>query len=165
MEDEERRSNCQTLIGTGPIPTANTIRNLLDGCPSDAFDPLLPRCLDIHSERSAVEPFLRLDKRILIALDGVEFHKSYRIHCARCSIRYSGKAKKKQRIHSMVAAAVVADGHSRALPLMPEFVPPQSDPAADTAIGNARQKQDCEHNAAKRWIGKHAATLAVFTNR
>ena len=166
MEDEEQRSNCQTLFDTEAIPTDNTIRNVLDGCPSDAFDPLFPLGLDTLRDNGALEPFLRLDKRILIALDGIEFHKSYSIHCDICSTRHTGSAKRRQFFHSMVAAAVVADGHSRALPLMPEFIQPQSDPAAcDTALGDNRQKQDCERNAAKRWIGKHAATLAPLPPR
>jgi len=47
----------------------------------------------------------------------------------------------------MLAATVVAPGHSKAVPLMPEFIAPQ----------DGADKQDCERNAVKRWFGKHHA--------
>jgi hypothetical protein len=51
--------------------------------------------------------------------------------------------------HSMLAATVVAPGHSKVVPLMPEFIAPQ----------DGAEKQDCERNAVKRWFGKHHARL------
>ena len=163
MQDQEQRSNCQTLFGIGRIPTDDCIRSLLDGCPSDAFDALFPACLDTLAQHGALDPFLRLDGRLLIALDGIEFHKSYKIHCDCCSTRHVGKARTPQYFHSMVCPVVVADGHNRVIPLMPEFVQPQHDPAAqDTALTGQRHKQDCERNAAKRWICLYFRLLAAY---
>ena len=161
MEHQAQCSNCQTLFGIERIPTDNSIRNLLDGAPTDAFDALFPRCLDILDDHGAFKPFRRLDDRLLIALDGIEIQCSYKINCPHCSTRHVGQAKTPQYFHSMIGAAVVADGHDRVIPLMPEFIKPQSDPAAsDTELTGERQKQDCERNAAKRWISKHAKDLA-----
>ena len=163
MQDSEARSNCQSLFSIQRIPTDNSIRSLLDGCPSDAFNALFPACLDTLADNGALAPFLRLDNRLLIALDGIEFSKSCKIHCKHCSTRHVGKASTPQYFHSMVCPAVVADGHNRVIPLMPEFVKPQHDPAAhDTELTGQRQKQDCERNAAKRWISKHASNLAPY---
>ena len=147
MQDEEARSNCQSLFGIERIPTDNCIRNLLDGCPADACNPLFPACLDTLAEHGALAPF----QRLLIALDGIEFHNSYKIHCDRCCTRHVGQAKTPQYFHSLVCPAVVADGHNRVMPLMPAFIGPRSDPAAgDPDLSGQRQKQDCERNAAKR---------------
>ena len=163
MQEEEARSNCQSLFGIERIPTDNCIRSLLDGCPSDAFNALFPACLDTLAEHGALAPFLRLDNRLLIALDGIEFHKSYKIHCDCCSTRHVGKARTPQYFHSMVCPAVVADGHNRVIPLMPEFIGAHSDPAAsDASLTGQRQKQDCERNAAKRWISQHVSNLAAY---
>ena len=163
MQDAEARSNCQSLFAIERIPTDNSIRSLLDGCPADAFDALFPACLDTLADHGALDPFRRLDNRLLIALDGIEFSQSYKIHCDHCSTRHVGQAKTPQYFHSMVCPAVVADGHNRVIPLMPEFVKPQQDPAAqDTALTGQRQKQDCERNAAKRWIPKHLSNLAPY---
>src|SRR5919112_4876602 len=49
----------------------------------------------------------------------------------------------------MLAATVVAPSHAMALPLMPEFIAPQ----------DGAEKQDCERNAAKRWLATHAKRL------
>ena len=163
MQDAEARSNCQSLCGINSIPGDSTIRSLLDGCPSDAFDALFPLCLDTLARHGAPDPFLRLDGRLLVAPDGIEFHKSCKIRCDHRSTRHVGKAKTPQHFHSMVRPAVAADGCNRVVPLMPEFIRPRHDPAArDTELSGQRQKQDCERNAAKRWIGKHADDLQPF---
>jgi len=49
-----------------------------------------------------------------------------------------------------MAAMIVAPGHNMALPLMPEFISPQ----------DGAEKQDCERNAAKRWLSAHHARVA-----
>jgi len=49
----------------------------------------------------------------------------------------------------MLAATVVAPGHAMALPLMPEFIARQ----------DGAEKQDCERNAAKRWMSTHGERL------
>jgi hypothetical protein len=43
------------------------------------------------------------------------------------------------------AATVVAPGHAKIVPLMPEFIAPQ----------DGAEKQDCERNAVKRWFARH----------
>jgi hypothetical protein len=45
----------------------------------------------------------------------------------------------------MLAATIVAPGHSRAIPLEPEFVVPQ----------DGHDKQDCESRAVRRWLAAH----------
>ncbi len=50
--------------------------------------------------------------------------------------------------HSMLAATIVVPGQRHCLHLMPEFI--------ETFDGN--DKQDCERNAAKRWLGSDKAT-------
>jgi hypothetical protein len=49
----------------------------------------------------------------------------------------------------MLAATVVAPGHSKVVPLAPEFIVKQ----------DGAEKQDCERNAVKRWHEKHGARL------
>ena len=49
----------------------------------------------------------------------------------------------------MLAATLVAPGHNMVVPLMPEFIAKQ----------DGAEKQDCERNAAKRWLAAHAARV------
>ena len=74
---------------------------------------------------------------------------SQKIGCPHCLTRKRSNGKV-ESYHTMLAATVVAPGHSKAVPLMPEFIAPQ----------DGAEKQDCERNAVKRWFGKHHARLA-----
>ena len=163
MEKSRARSNCRSLFGVHKIPCDNTIRSLLDGASPHAFDPLFPLCLETLDRHAALDDFRRLDNRLLVALDGIEFHKSYKIKCDCCSTRHVGQAQTPQYFHSMVCPAVVADGHNRVLPLMPAFIQPRHDPAAsDTDLSGQARKQDCERNAAKRWISRYLNNLGTY---
>ena len=160
MLEQSARSNCHSLFGVGGIPCDNHIRNLLDGPDASLFNNVFSLCLDTVRDHGALQPFLRLDGRILVALDGIQIHCSNSIHCEQCSVRHVGKHKREQYFHTMLAATVVADGHNRVIPLMPEFVQPQHDPAASQPeLSEQQRKQDCECNAAKRWLDSHLPAL------
>ena len=146
LEEGHRRSNCQTLFGMTAIPTDNYIRLMLDGAPTAAFDPLFFKAI---AAEGVLDPFRRLGGRILIALDGTEHFCSRKIHCARCSTRRRTDGGT-EYFHAFLGASIVAPGHKQVLPLPPEFIAPQ----------DGAEKQDCERNAAKRWLTRHAPALA-----
>ena len=163
MQRENSRSNCHTLFGVQAIPCDNRIRDLLDGVDPDRFAELFPLCLNAVGEQGALAPFERLGGRLLVALDGIQIHCSDTIRCAQCSIRHVGAQQREQYFHTMLSATVVADGHSLVLPLMPEFVQPQQDPGADQPeLSEEQRKQDCERNAAKRWLPAHIDELRPY---
>ncbi len=145
------RSNCQTLFGMAAIPTDNHIRTMLDGAPPAAFDGLFFNALGRLVAADALAPFQRLDGRVLIALDGTEYHGSRKIHCQQCSTRRRADGGT-EYFHSFLGASLVAPGHTKVLPLPPELIAPQ----------DGAEKQDCERNAAKRWFAKHATALAPY---
>lgn len=163
MRKQSARSTCRALFGVERIPCDNHIRNLLEGPDPSFLSDLFPLCLDTVRDYGALDSFRCLDDRLLVALDGIQFHCSDSIHCEQCSTRHVGKHKKPQYFHTMLAAAVVADGHSRVLPLMPEFVQPRNDPAASQPdLPEKQRKQDCERNAAKRWLRSHLPALLPY---
>src|SRR6516162_7185394 len=86
---------------------------------------------------------------VLIALDGTEYHRSTKLHCACCSTRECSGGTT-EYFHTLVAATLVAPGHSRVVPLEPEFVVPQ----------DGHDKQDCESMAARRWLAAHGPSYA-----
>ena len=146
LAEGQGRSNCQTLFGISAIPTDNYIRLMLDGAPPAAFDPLFMQAIETPE---VLTPFKRLDGRILVALDGTEHHCSRKVHCARCSTRKRSDGGT-EYFHAFLGASIVAPGHQHVLPLAPEFIVPQ----------DGAEKQDCERNAAKRWLARHGASLA-----
>jgi hypothetical protein len=146
LEDGHGRSNCQTLFGMIAIPTDAYIRLMLDGVPPSAFDPLFFKTI---ATEGVLAPFRRLGERVLIALDGTEHFCSRNIHCARCSTRKRSDGGT-EYFHAFLGASIVAPGHKQVLPLPPEFIASQ----------DGAEKQDCERNAAKRWLAGHGPAVA-----
>jgi len=149
LAEGRARSNAHTLFGLGRIPCDNQIRQLLDGAPPAHFDDEFHAIVEDLDRRGALAPMRCLDGRTLIALDGTEFFRSRKLHCPNCSTRKRADGGT-EHFHPMLAAALVAPGQSRALALPPEFIQPQHGAA----------KQDCEREAAKRWLRRHGARCA-----
>ena len=149
LEDGRGRSNAQTLFGMAALPCDNHIRQMLDGAPTEHFDPVFAHIVKDLDESGGLKPFRRLDQRVLIALDGSEHFCSRKISCPHCSTRKRSDGEI-EYFHSFVGATLVAPGHTIVLPLPPEFVRPQ----------DGAKKQDCEPNAARRWLSRVGANYA-----
>ena len=148
LEKGQGRSNCQTLFGIEKIPSDNYIRDMLDGVEPALLAPCFERMEQLLLEPAMGEAFGRLGGRTLIALDGSEYFCSQKITCPHCQTRKRSNGKV-ESYHSMLAATVVAPGHSKVVPLSPEFIVKQ----------DGAEKQDCERNAIKRWLDQHGARL------
>ncbi len=148
LEKGQGRSNCQTLFGIEKIPSDNYIRDMLDAADPALLAPCFARLETLLAEPPMRQAFARLGARTLVAWDGTEYFCSQKIGCPHCLTRKRSNGKV-ESYHAMLAATVVAPGHSKVVPLMPEFIAPQ----------DGAEKQDCERNAVKRWFGKHGARL------
>ena len=148
-------SNCRTLFGMEKIPCDNHIRSMLDEVAPECLFGQFNGIVSHLEEHGGLDNFRRLDDRLLIALDGTEYFTSRKLSCCNCSHRERRNGKK-EYFHTMVSAAVVVPGDSRALPLQPEFVTPQ----------DGHEKQDCERAAVKRWLAawgeSHAPLRPVY---
>ncbi len=142
------RSNCETLFGMAAIPSDNYVRLMLDGASPAAFDGLFMKAIEAAGP---LTPFQCLDGRVLIALDGSEHFCSRKIKCPQCSTRRRSDGGT-EYFHAFLGASMVAPGHKQVLPLPPEFIAPQ----------DGAEKQDCERNAAKRWLARQAAAVAAL---
>ena len=139
------RSNCETLFGMSAIPSDNYIRLMLDGAAPAAFDGLFFKAIEVAGP---LTPFQCLNGRVLIALDGTQHFCSRKIKCRQCSTRRRSDGGT-EYFHTFLGATLVAPGHKQVLPLPPEFIVPR----------DGAEKQDCERNAAKRWLTRHSATV------
>ena len=148
LEKGHGRSNCQTLFGIEKIPSDNYVRDMLDAADPALLEPCFARFEQLLAEAPMRQAFGRLGGRTLIAWDGTEYFCSQKLSCPHCLTRKRSNGKV-ESYHTMLAATVVAPGHTKVIPLFPEFVAPQ----------DGAQKQDCERNAVKRWHEKHGARL------
>ena len=152
FEEGHGRSNCASLFGIPKIPSDNHIRDMLDPASPTLLHPAFAEAVtQLRRIEGGLDVFRRLDGRVLIALDGTEYHCSRNIHCSQCSTRLRGKGDT-EYYHAMLAATLVAPGHDKVIPLEPEFIVPQ----------DGAEKQDCENMAAKRWLAAHGRRYAAF---
>jgi hypothetical protein len=141
LEEGRKTSNCQTLFGMAKIPTDNHIRSMLDPVHPSHLQGVFDSAAAALRDNGGIEAFQRLGGRSLIALDGTEYFCSQKLGCPNCQTRKRSNGKV-ESYHSMLSATLVAPGHDRVLPLMPEFI----------VKPDGAEKQDCERNAAKRWL-------------
>lgn len=153
LEQSGGRSNAQTLFGVHRIPSDNHIRSLLDATEAGRLAPLFDELFEGLHRAGVVERYRSVNDTLLLAFDGTEYFCSYRVHCAHCSTRRQANGQVRYS-HSALAPVVLKPGLDKVLALAPEFI--QAQDGAD--------KQDCELNAAKRWLarwGERYAPLGV----
>jgi hypothetical protein len=152
MEQTQGRNNARSIFHVRRIPSDNHIRQTLD-----PVEPLHLFSLfdDLHQafDQAGVLSAMRAvhDTR-LIALDATWYFSSQskNIHCPNCSCLRHADGQT-THFHSAITPVIVSPGHSQVVPLRPEFIVPQ----------DGQTKQDCEINAAKRWLAAHATRYAT----
>lgn len=149
MEKKRGRSNLHSLFGIERIPKADQIRAMLDEIAPEELHEAFDHAQEIAKEAKQYEQYRVLNGTIPIALDGVNYFSSQHIHCAHCLRKEMKNGKEGERkqhyYHAMVASCMVKPKGSVVLPLIPEFIRNE----------DGVEKQDCERNAAKRWIKTH----------
>jgi hypothetical protein len=153
LEKGQSRSNCQTLFDIKKIPSDNYIRKMLDDADPNLLQPCFEQLENLFKEPKSElkQHFNVLDDRILVAMDGTEFFKSYKLGCEHCSTRVRANGET-QCFHTVLAATIVSPNHHKVVPLFGEFISPQ----------DGAEKQDCERNAIKRWHVKHGSRLSIL---
>jgi Transposase DDE domain len=149
LEAGHGRSNANTLFGMSRIPGDSHIRRMLDPVAPDHLFPVFDEVISDLERAGGLAAFQRLGSRALIALDGTEYHRSTRVHCPHCSTR-TRAGQPTEHFHTLLAATIVAPGHTHVVPLAPEFIGPQ----------DGHDKQDCESRAVRRWLARHGPGLA-----
>lgn len=147
MQKKHGRNNARSLFGLERIPTDNHIRQTLDPVPPQEIFPYFDELFTAFEQTGLLEAMRAIDNARLIALDGTWYFSSQsrNIHCPNCScIRHANGTT--THFHSALTPVIVSPGHSQVVSLRPEFITPQ----------DGHEKQDCEINAAKRWLGAHA---------
>lgn len=145
MQRNKGQNNAASLFGVTEIPSDQQVRNLLDPVePSYLYEPF-------WTLKEQMEDAGHLDEHrghnttYLIALDGTYYFSSQAIHCENCTVHQRGEQL--HYFHSALTPVLVAPQSKRVYPLAPEFILPQ----------DGSEKQDCEQNAAKRWVERAAS--------
>lgn len=142
--DKQRaEDNLKTIYGIARAPCDSTMREILD--------PLSPELLRA-SFRSVFRQLQRgktLEEMVffkgcyLLALDGTGYFSSKKIHCPSCLEKHHRDGSTTYS-HQILGAALIHPDKREVIPLMPEPIVKQ----------DGTEKNDCERNAAKRFIAK-----------
>lgn len=146
MQQAHGHNNAQSLFGITEIMSDNQTRNILDPITPDSFYPIFQETLDHLENAGYLEDYRVVDDYLLVPIDGTEFFRSSKIHCENCSITRNSNGTVSYS-HKVLTPVVAAPDQNKVIALEPEFVTPQD--------GSA--KQDCELNAAKRWIQRNSS--------
>lgn len=142
FDKERAEGNLETIYGIERVPCDTQMREILDPVSPEAMRPLFKSVFGQLQRGKALEPLAFLDGHYLLALDGTEYFSSKTIHCAAClqKVHRNGSIT----YHQMLGAAIVHPEKRAVIPLMPEPIVKQ----------DGTDKNDCERNAAKRFIAK-----------
>ena len=143
LEQAQGKNNAQTLFGVHDLPSDNQIRHLLDSTEPGQVKPLFAYLFNALDQAGVVETYRSVNQTLLLVLDGTTYFSSPTLHCAGCSTRQHAQGNVTY-FHTALTPVLVKPGLDKVIPLAPEFVRPQ-----DGAL-----KQDCELNAAKRWLAE-----------
>jgi len=148
MQQAKGHNNADSLFGVKCIPTDPQIRNLLDRVAPDhlraSFWAILERVMTDERAASAFES----DGGWLCSLDGTQYFQSTAVHCSECTV-----IKRNDQLtyaHTVLIPVLAKPGTQEVLVLEPEFISPQ----------DGADKQDCERNAARRWVMRNATAFA-----
>jgi hypothetical protein len=151
MGKRKGRSNAHSLFRVSAIPSDAQTRNMLDTLDESYFGADYEWLHEQVRVSGRLEAFRDVGNTYLIGLDGTDYFSSTQIHCEHCLERKDNTGQIHYR-HGAIVPVLVKPGWSDVLALMPEMIVNQ----------DGQVKQDCEQNAAKRWLSKqHFAPNSV----
>lgn len=133
--------NLHSVFGLRRIPSDTQMRAIRDNVTPDQLRPAFRDVFRQLQRGKVLEDYVFLNGCSLVALDGVEYFCSHKVHCEHCLTRTHQNGTV-SHYHSLLGAVIVHPDFSEVLPLAPE------------PIGrlDGHYKDDCERNAARRWL-------------
>ena len=133
--------NLRSVFGLEAIPSDTQMREILDEVDPDQVRPLFKDVFRQVQRGKVLEDYVFLNGCYLVALDGVEYFCSKKVHCDHCMTRQHNNGTVSY-YHQMLGSVVVHPDFPEVLPLAPEPIQRR----------DGQKKNDCERNAARRWL-------------
>jgi hypothetical protein len=146
MQQHQGRNNAGSLFGIERIPGDSHIRNLLDMVAPEHVQGAFWDIFALVSQAGYLSDY-EFEGSVLLSVDGTGYFGSSEIHCPNCTVAMHGG--KPYYTHTALLPVLVRPGKAEVIALEPEFITPQ----------DGAEKQDCERNAAKRWITRNTHHL------
>lgn len=133
--------NLKTLFNLQKIPSDTQIRTRLDLIDPAVLRSAFTKVFQLLQRSKVLDEFRFLKKYHLVSLDGTGLFSSHNVYCDNCCVK-NHKNGEKTYYHQLLAASIVHPDQKVTFPLAPEPIMKE----------DGAQKNDCERNAAKRWI-------------
>ena len=143
FDKQRAEGNLQTIYGIDRVPCDTRMRERLDPVAPASLRQACTLVFRQLQRGKALAPLVFLDGHSLVALDGTEYCSSKTIHCASC-LHKEHRHGAITYFHQRLGAAIIPPDFRDVIPRMPAPIVNQEGP----------QKNDCERNAAKRFISK-----------
>jgi hypothetical protein len=155
---EERRTtdhNLSTIFKIGRVPCDTQMRTLLDDVEPADLRPVYRRVLRELAASGELRRFVFLGGSYLVSLDGTGYFSSKKVQCPACQQKVNAKTGEITYYHQMLGGVIIHPDRHEVIPLMPEPI----------LRVDGEAKNDCERNAAKRFLDQLAADYPhrVFT--
>lgn len=132
--------NLRSVFGLQAVPSDTQMRTILDEVDPTLLRPVFRDLFRALQRGKVLEKYVFLHGCYLLALDGVEYFCSTKVHCEHCLTRQHNGVT--YYYHQLLGAALVHPDFPEVIPLVPE---PIQRP-------DGQSKNDCERNAARRWL-------------
>lgn len=142
--DKQRaEDNLKTIYGIARAPCDSTMREILDPLSPELLRASFRSVFRQLQRGKALEEMVFFKGCYLLALDGTGYFSSKKIHCPSCLEKHHRDGSTTYS-HQILGAALIHPDKREVIPLMPEPIVKQ----------DGTEKNDCERNAAKRFIAK-----------
>jgi hypothetical protein len=139
-----RDHNLRSLYRIDTIPADSTMREILDEVSPTTLRPAFGAVFRQLQRGKALEEFTILDGHLLLALDGTGTFSSQKLSSNFCLQKSDSKTGKTTYYLQAMGGAFVHPDFKEVLPLPPELI----------CREDGTTKNDCERNAAKRFLEK-----------
>ena len=146
-----RKSNLKQVFKIEQIPSENGLRNIIDPVQPLSLLPCFQTLINEVEAIGLLEQYRYLNNYFLLSLDGTGHFSSNCISCPQCMVKERKKDNgeiSKEYYHQMLSACIVHPHQKAVFPVFAEAITKQ----------DGATKNDCERNAAKRFL-PHIRTL------
>ena len=133
--------NLRNLYHINSLPSDTYLRERLDEVDPNFIRPAFKKIFAMLQRGKCLEEFEFLDGYYLLPIDGTGEFSSSKVCCQQCC-KKEHKDGSITYYHQMLGACIVHPDKANVIPLCPEII----------QNGDGSEKNDCERNAAKRFI-------------
>jgi hypothetical protein len=120
MEDEQNKSNLQTLFDVKDIPQNTQMREIIDTVDSQHFSSIFKEFYGRLQRGKHLEQYQIFPNQYYFPIDGSTFYSSQEVHCEQCLTKQHGS--KVTYSHQVLQGGIMHPDCSEVIPFMPEQI-------------------------------------------